>query len=255
MAGKRVMRCLTSRRECLKSDDFHLSAFMNLPEYVSPERGRMPPTADERERVAQALCLHFAEDHIGMESLDQRLAGTYAAPTFAQLQQVIADLPMLSREQLDPGLAPVLAPSNVVPPRGFVMAVMGGVGRKGSWLIPRHLKVFAILGGAEIDLRDAKFGPGVTEIDVTAFMGGVEIVVPLGVRVEIMGGAFMGGFESDAGDSNALDPSQPVLRVSGLAIMGGVEVTVRRPGKKTLKRFEQAVEAASRLPSDIARRS
>jgi hypothetical protein len=31
--------------------------------------------------------------------------------------------------------------------------------------------------------------------------------------------------------------------------MSGVEVKVRKPGKKMLKRFEAAVEAARRLPS------
>jgi hypothetical protein len=217
-------------------------------------RDQQAPTADEREHVAQALCLHFAEDNIGMDSLDQRLGGAYSATTFGQLHQVLADLPMLPREKLDPGAAALMAPSQVVPARGVIMAVMGGVGRKGSWLMPRLLKVFAILGGAGIDLREAKFAPGVTEMDITVFMGGVEVIVPRGVRVEVTGGAVMGGFESDAGDADALDPSQPILRVTGLAIMGGVDVTVRRPGKKTLKRFEQAVEAARQLPADIARR-
>jgi hypothetical protein len=227
---------------------------MDSPQYDLPQRTSDAPTADEREHVAQALCLHFASDNIGMESLDDRLAAAYAAPTFASLQQVLADLPMLQRDQLDPGLAPLLAPSQVVPPRGVLIAVMGGVVRKGSWLLPRHLKVFAAAGGAELDLRDAKFGPGVTEIDVWVLMGGVEITVPLGVRVEVFGGAFMGGFDSSAGDAESLHPSQPVLRITGLAVMGGVEVKVRRPSGKVLKRFDKAVEAVSRLPGDIARR-
>lgn len=32
------------------------------------------------------------------------------------------------------------------------------------------------------------------------------------------------------------------------AFMGGVDIKVRRPGKKMLKRFEAAVDAARRLP-------
>lgn len=245
---------LTQRAVCLISDDFH-SRSMNHPLYQSLERSQRAPSTEEREQVTQALCLHFASDHIAMESLDQRLAAAYAVQTVGELQYVLSDLPALARETLDAGAAPILAPSNVVPARGVVMAVMGGVVRKGSWLVPRHLKVFAFMGGAELDLRDAKFSPGVTEIDVTVIMGGVEITVPHGVRVEAVGGAFMGGFESSAGDSNALDPAQPVLRVSGLAVMGGVEVSVKRPGKKVLKRFEQAMQAAGRLPAEIARRA
>ena len=139
------------------------------------------------------------------------------------------------------GLPARLAPPAVVPERGIVMAFMGGVARKGSWMVPRHFKVVAVMGGAEIDLRDARFAPGVTEIEVMALMGGVEITVPPGVRVETMGTALMGGFEATAGDIHATDPSAPILRVSGMAVMGGVEVRVRRPGKKVLERFEQAM--------------
>ncbi|MEP6729140.1 MAG: DUF1707 domain-containing protein [bacterium] len=214
---------------------------MHLPE----QRASFVVSAAERERVAQTLCLHFAADNLDMEELDARLSHVYIARAPAELQSLLSDLPMLDSDKLDPGTA-LLAPSAVVPPRGVIMAFMGGVARKGRWLIPRQLKVWAMMGGAELDLREGKFAPGVTEIDVTVLMGGVEITVPNGVRVEVMGAAFMGGFEADAGDSEALDPSQPVLRVTGLAIMGGVEVKVRHPGKKTLRRFEAAVDASKR---------
>ena len=176
---------------------------MQLPESLTADLAwRLPATA-ERERVAQALCLHFAADHLGMEALEDRLSRVYIAQTPAQLQGLIYDLPPLDTEKMDAGDAALLAPSAVVPARGVLMAFMGGVVRKGTWLIPRELTVWA----------------------------------------------FMGGFETDAVDTAALDPSEPILRVSGLAIMAGVEVKVRRPSKKMLKRFEAAVDAAKRLPS------
>lgn len=195
--------------------------------------------------MAQVLCVHYAADHITMATLEERLALVYRSQSWEDLDRLVSDLPAVS-EKLDVGAAPIMAPSRAIPPRSFVMAFMGGVARKGSWLVPRELKIVAVMGGAEIDLREARFGPGVTDIDVTVFMGGVEIIVPRGVRVELVGGAFMGGFESDAGDATALDPNQPVLRVTGLAVMGGVEVKVKRPGKKTLARFEQAMRALGR---------
>ena len=72
-------------------------------------------------------------------------------------------------------------------------------------------------------------------------MGGVEIKVPEGVRVESGGGGIMGGFEGV--DQFGDDPDGPVLRIDGLAIWGGVEVkVVRGPreekwGKKKQKRL------------------
>jgi len=220
---------------------------MPYPEGLGFEMAPRLPAAEEREVVAQELSLHFAADHLSMDELEERLSLVYGAPTLAQLHGLVSDLPPLDRRKLDSGNSPMLAPAAMVPNRGVVIAIMGGAERTGSWLVPRELKVWAILGGAQLDLRDAKFAPGVTEIDVTALMGGVEIIVPRGVRVETIGAGVMGGFGASAGDATALDPSQPVLRVTGLAIMGGVEVKIQKPGKRTLKKFEAAMDAVRRL--------
>ena len=206
-----------------------------------------PTIAADRDRVAQALSLHFAADHLRMDELERRVAHVYRAQTRADAESVLVGLPMLSPDTLDAGMVSMVVPSDRAAPRGIMFAVLGGASRKGSWIMPRHLKVFAMMGGAEIDLREARFAPGVSEIDVIAFMGGVEITVPRGVRVEVLGAAIMGGFAAEAGDASALDEAQPVLRVTGLAVMAGVDVRVRQPGKKTLARFEEAVNATRTL--------
>lgn len=205
------------------------------------------PSADARERVVQALCLHFASDRLSVDALEDRLERAYRATSMGQLDDLLADLPSLAGDKSDPGGAVLLAPPSAVPARGVHLAVMGGSSRRGSWIVPRHLKVFALMGGAELDLRNARLSPGVTEIEVFAVMGGVEITVPPGVRVETVGTAFMGAFATDAGEALALDQTQPVLRVSGLVIMGGVDTKVRRPGKKMLRKFEAAWNASRRL--------
>jgi hypothetical protein len=206
------------------------------------------PTPGERERVVQQLAVHFASDHLSMDELEERLARVYQAQSTAQLDALVRDLPALSADA-ERG-ASVLAPASEVPARGVMWAVLGGTGCRGSWVVPRRLKVVAILGGAEIDLRLARFAPGVTEIDVTAILGGVEIIVPPSVRVETLGTAFLGGFEASAGDvagdAAALGGAQPLLRVSGLAMLGGVDVKVRRPGTRTPARVERAGAAARR---------
>lgn len=220
---------------------------MTYPDRFSPYSAQRAVTPADRDRVVDALCLHFAADHIAMDSLEARLALAYQAPTLAELEQLVGDLPALTETPYDPGSA-TLVPLSAVPERGVAMAVMGGTARKGSWVVPRNLKVIAFLGGAQLDLREARFAPGVTEIECIAFMGGVEITVPPGIRVEAMGSAFMGGFESSAGDAGALDPHAPVLRISGMAIMAGVEVKVRNPSKRILARFQSAMQAARGLP-------
>jgi hypothetical protein len=92
--------------------------------------------------------------------------------------------------------------------------------------------VIAVMGGAELDLREARLGPGVTEVNMFVLMGGVQMVVPPGVQVEMNGIALMGGFEErHRGLQTTHDPDAPILRIGGFAMMGGVEVDVRLPGE------------------------
>ena len=98
------------------------------------------------------------------------------------------------------------------------------------------------MGGVELDLRNARFAPGVTEIEVFALMGGVDVIVPHGVRVEAIGFAIMGGFDANAGDATAGDPDQPVIRLSGFAVMGGVSARHKEPSTKKLAKFEKRLK-------------
>jgi hypothetical protein len=191
------------------------------------------PFAVERERVVQTLSAHFAHDQLTLTEFEQRLERAYNVTAADQLRSLVADLPALSTPfpTAETAAVPALVPSSEVPARGAIFAVMGGHERAGSWIVPRQLKVVVLMGGAEIDLREARFGPGVTEIEVFVLMGGVEIIVPPGVRVESMGAAFMGGFDLKAGDATALSPAHPVVRLGGLAIMGGVGTETRLPGE------------------------
>jgi hypothetical protein len=80
----------------------------------------------------------------------------------------------------------------------------------------------AVMGGCEVDLRHASMPEGrAAVLDTFAFWGGIEIRVPDEWEVVSQGNAVLGGFVNHA-------RSQPGARrrlvVTGLAIMGGVEV-------------------------------
>jgi hypothetical protein len=87
------------------------------------------------------------------------------------------------------------------------------------------------MGGAELDFREAPMPPGVTEVRVVAFWGGVDIVVPPDVRIECSGVGILGGFDEAHTAECTTSPEAPVLRVTGLALMGGVSIAVRNPGE------------------------
>jgi uncharacterized protein DUF1707/cell wall-active antibiotic response 4TMS protein YvqF len=203
-------------------------------ERVVPAAASAPPSSEEKERVVQALCVHFASDHLSMDELEDRLGSAYHAQSGAQLERLVADLPSLSGDPVGSASDPLLARTSEVPPRGEMAAVMGSSDRKGSWFVPRHLKVFAFMGSARLDLREARLAQGITEIEIVSVMGAVEIIVPPGVRVETVGAAFLGTFETAPGDSATLNVAQPVVRISGFALMAAVETKVRRRNRRLI---------------------
>jgi predicted membrane protein len=80
----------------------------------------------------------------------------------------------------------------------------------------------AVMGGCEIDLRHASMPEGrAVVLDTFAFWGGIEIKVPEDWEVISQGNAVLGGFVNNA---RSRPGAQRRLVVTGLAIMGGVEV-------------------------------
>ena len=176
-----------------------------------------------RERVVETLCEHFASDHLETEELEALIDRAHRATSIAELDQLVEGLPALaSRQAIGP--ATQSRPPSAGRSTQIVAAVMGGAERKGSWTPARETTVVAFMGGVCLDFREAHLGPGVTEVNVLAIMGGVEIIVPAGMHVESSGIGIMGGFEHSGRGRFPVDSTVPVLRITGLALMGGVEI-------------------------------
>jgi hypothetical protein len=112
-----------------------------------------------------------------------------------------------------------------------MLAIMGGASRKGQWTPARRTTIIAMMGGVDLDFRSAALAPGVTEITVVAVMGGVEIIVPPGLAVECEGIGIMGGFDHHTESTTLAHADTPLLRIKGVALMGGVELRTRLPGE------------------------
>lgn len=188
----------------------------------------VPPAA--REKVVQDLGEHFAQDRLTLPEYERRVELAYRADSNNALFDLTKDLtpPAPARmassavQHLD---GDVPSTSLTTKAKNF-FAVMGGVVRKGRWMVPSRIRAFAWMGGIGLDLRDAEITAPVTDIYVFALMGGVEIIVPPDVRLESDGFAIMGGFEDQLKEPASRDPNAPLIRVHGIAIMGGVEARV-----------------------------
>jgi len=242
----------------------------------SPETTRPGPEA--RQKTIDALCESFARDEMEVDELETRLEMVHRATSGEQLQLIVADLApapppakrvsgasatgasatgnsagasaaAVSRATTSPSsISPDLAPRPTLPDdrirdHSVIVGIMGGGERSGSWIPARNNWAVGVMGGCELDFRDAQLGSGVTEVRVLAIMGGVEILAPPDVHVECSGIGIMGGFGVSTHYHPPADPDAPVLRVTGVAIMGGAGVTVRYPG-------ETAREARYRLKAE-----
>lgn len=185
---------------------------------------------DAREKAIAVLTDAFARDAIEMEELETRLSRAHAATSLEEIDTLVADLSPPSSAVAVRAPERVLAESETRE-RQTIVAMMGGAERRGVWSCARELRAIAVMGGTVLDFREAKLPAGVVELEIFALMGGVEVIVPPDLAVETSGSGVMGGFAHVSRLDSASDPSRPVLRISGLALMGGVDIQTRLPGE------------------------
>jgi uncharacterized protein DUF1707 len=183
------------------------------------------PLGAARDRAIELLSSHFANDRLTIDELDQRLERAYAATSLAELHALTADLP-----DERPPYASVV-PSSVALERaeesGRIVAIFSETKRGGLWAVPQWLDVKATMSNLTLDLRSARLSPGVTDVHVSALLASVQIILPPGVRVVESVRAFMASVTDDSYSVIASDPSVPVIRLTGRAVMAEVKVRTK----------------------------
>ncbi len=187
-----------------------------------------------RDQVMERLTQHFSLDLISMEEYELRAREVAQADSKPALIALVADLPPLPSEAMQPRQAARTGPrpgaqwqvgTERMPANDNAICVFGATERKGVWRVPRNLETLCVFGGATIDLRKAIVPPEGATVHCLAFFGGVDIIVPPGMRLEVSGTGIMGGFDHAQNDLD--DPDAPLIRVEGLAIFGGVTVRLK----------------------------
>ena len=213
---------------------------------MSDELPEMRASDAERERIADVLRDALAEGRLGMDEFQERLDSTYRARTRGELVPLVRDLPHHADEDASGGRSPEVAGAQDASPAlslrktrrwaeriggratsRWGIGVMGGFGRRGQWTVPRVFTGIGIMGGGELDLREARFEDRDVVIRCFALMGGFSVTVPPGVGVEVRGVGIMGGFDSSA--SGFADPEAPRVVITGVTMMGGVGVVRKLP--------------------------
>lgn len=198
-----------------------------------------PSLARAREQKISELSTHFANDDLSLDDLERRIERVYKAASIADLELITADLrtaaPLVDpraekRGRLEP-LHEASGARGVIPAtRARLVAFMSSTRRVGRWAVPRDLRFVAVMSDSKLDLTQAALPVGgVVNIDLTAVMASVRIIVPPGMRVinemhSIMADVGSSADELDSGGGT----SSPVIRLTGTAFMADLKVKVRR---------------------------
>jgi hypothetical protein len=185
----------------------------NLPSRDSPMRA----SDDDRIQIAQLLSEAASNGRLTLDQYEGRLAKTYSATSYGQLERLTYDLPEameFRRGKVRP------APSTML------LAILSGFDRSGRWYVPSRMTTFTLFGGGVVDLRYADFTSADVEIHAYSIFGGQTIVLPPEVNVDIKGRGVMGGF--DKAVEGAGTPGAPKVSIKGFSLLGGVGIKRRK---------------------------
>ena len=195
----------------------------------------------ERDAVLRTLGDHAAVGRLTLDELEERSGRALAAKTRGDLATLTSDLPREAGQASE--LSPV--PSRKKPVR-WMVAIMGGSHRRGRFRTVGSINAVAVMGGDEIDLRDAELEGGELTLNLFALMGGSNIYVPDSVEVEVGGFSLMGGHE-EVGSERPPRPNAPLIRIRVYALMGGATIyrlppQARGVGLKEARRLAKAAD-------------
>lgn len=154
---------------------------------------------------------------------------------------------MTGTPPMEPGLpaipivGPVMISAESVPDERRISCLMSHVSRGGEWILPRLLHVLTVMGESVIDLTQVRLAPGTSEIEVRCIMGEVKLVVPHNLRLECEGYPFLGEFRVKSVVDTTPSPEAPLLRITGKAVMGSVNIKVvdpATPGRRRRRLIE-----------------
>ena len=199
----------------------------------------------ERDAALRLLGEHAAVGRLTLDELEDRSGRALAAKTRGELAVLTSDLPA-EASQAQPAPAPAKKPVR------WMIAIMAGSHRRGRFRAVGRINALAIMGGDEIDLREAEIEGGELTLNLFAVMGGATIYIPDSVEVEVGGFSLMGG-NTEIGSQRNPRPGAPVIRIQTYNLMGGATIyrlpaQARGLGLKEARRLAKAAERAQ-LPA------
>jgi hypothetical protein len=194
-----------------------------------------------REETVDQLIMNYGHGKLSREAFERRLDEALDTKSHERLLELTRDLDLkadrqyTAQKKAELGIQVDPSAANGLDDAEHIINVFAGNNRRGAWDVPRHIRVFNLFGGAELDFSDARFAAETTYITVLCLFGGVNIRVRDGMRTISKALCVFGGVDNRGGTT--ADPNAPLLVVEGFCMFGGVDIRVKKTPKQRLYEF------------------
>ena len=175
----------------------------------------------ERDVTLRTLGDHAAVGRLTLDELEERSGRALVAKTRGELAALTTDLPAGGAQPS--GSQALARDARPKRPVRWMVSIMSGSHRRGRFRAVGSINAVAIMGGDEIDLRDAEIEGGELTLNLFALMGGANIYVPDSVDLEVGGFSLMGGHE-EVGRELSPRPGAPLIRIRVYNLMSGATI-------------------------------
>jgi hypothetical protein len=176
----------------------------------------------ERDAVVQLLQEAFADGRLDDDEFDQRTRAALTARLNTELDVLTQDLPADAQAP-----RPVSQATAGGKPGRLALAYKSSIRRGGRWRVPDQFRTVVYKGSGHIDLRAAELTSHVTTLYAIAYKSRIDVLVPLGVRVELDGFGVSKGWSAEEDLESRLPADAPVVHVRGIGYKGTIEVSTK----------------------------
>ena len=179
----------------------------------------------DRDQMVEILRDAAADGRLDMDELEERVERALTARTFADLEPLVADLPVAA-----PAPPTVRAPAPTAQADEEVQRwqVHGQqLRREGAWMVPRIIELEVHGGSARLDYTVAQLpAGGQSTLRISTHGGSVRLTVPPGIAVDLSGISTHGGRVRDNASRHAVPGAAVthVITVTGSTHGGSVRV-------------------------------
>jgi hypothetical protein len=199
------------------------------------------PIETLREETVDQLIMNYGHGKLSREAFERRLDEALDTKSHDKLLELTRDLDLqvdrqfAQQKKAELGIRVEPVPAGGTEEPEYMVNVFGGTTRKGTWHVPRMIRIVNVFGATDLDFTNATFSAQTTYITTFCLFGGIDVRVREGLRTVSRAVCIFGGVDN-RGPSTS-DANAPVIVVEGFVLFGGIDIKLKKTPKQHLQEF------------------